>query len=118
MDDVKLTPHMRKGAARDAAIQRHYRRTAPELPDNAATAANDARTRALWRASALAIGAWLEQNGSLDRPIRTLRIEELEGIAVAAVSAYQQFRQTEIAAENGNVGHIPEFDDKLEDLFR
>ncbi len=53
----------------------------------------------------------------LERPIRSLRIEELEGIALAAVDAYQKFRQAEIAREGGNVGKIPEFDEPIGDLY-
>ena len=117
MGGVKLASHARKSQPPAAPSAPHHRRhhAAPELPNNAVTAANDARTRALWRASAMAIGNWLEQNGSLERPIRTLRIEELEGIAVAAVSAYQKFRQSEIAADGGCVGHVPEFDQLIGD---
>jgi hypothetical protein len=39
-----------------------------------------------------------------------LRIEELEGCAVAAVDTKQKFRQAELAREGKSVGLIPEFD--------
>lgn len=103
MGDLK--PHLQKPPPRPTSS---FRKKAVPPSRSAAAVTNDAHTRELWRAAALAIGRYLEQNGNLERPIRMLTIEELEGMAVASVSAYQKFRETH--AE-------PEFSQSVKDLF-
>jgi len=47
----------------------------------------DEKQAAITRAGAIAIGDWLESRGGLGRPIRSLTITDLDGMAGAAISA-------------------------------
>lgn len=42
--------------------------------------------------AAEAIGQWLERRGNLHRPINSLTMPELEGMAAAAISRYANLR--------------------------
>jgi hypothetical protein len=55
--------------------------------------AQDEWQRETGREIALAIGRYLEARGRLHQPISVLRIEELEGMAWAAVAKYQDRRE-------------------------
>jgi hypothetical protein len=87
----RLKPHLQKPPPRPASS---FRKKVDPPGQSAAAVANNAHTRELWRAAALAIGRYLEQNGNIERPIRMLTIEELEGMAVVCVDAYQKFRES------------------------
>jgi hypothetical protein len=50
--------------------------------------------RRLWRTAGLAIGQWLEERGRLHQPIRSLQLNELEGMAWSAISAWLAVRET------------------------
>jgi len=63
----------------------------------------------IWRTAAQAVGRWLEENGRLQRPISSLSIEELEGVAMAAVSGWQDARIAQAKAEGDTA--------KVNDLF-
>jgi hypothetical protein len=49
--------------------------------------------RQMWRRCGLAIGRWLEQRGRLDKPIKSLGLHELEGMAWAAIAEYGNVRE-------------------------
>lgn len=58
----------------------------------------DVWQRQLWRECGLAIGRWLEQRGAasagrLGKPIASLELHELEGMAWACVSRYGELRE-------------------------
>lgn len=52
------------------------------------------------REAAKAVGEWLQATLQIDRPIRTLRMFELEAIAAAAVSRYVVVASEEAAKGN------------------
>jgi hypothetical protein len=62
----------------------------------------------MWEAAGLAIGIWLTDSGmNLDRPIRSLTSENLQGMAWAAVGAYVDHRASrgqEIATNTADLG--------------
>lgn len=49
--------------------------------------------REMLRACGLAIGRWLEQRGALSKPIRTLELYELEGMANEVIGTYNELRE-------------------------
>jgi hypothetical protein len=63
----------------------------------------------IWRAAAMALARWLEQNGKLHRPIGSLEMHELEGICVAVVSGHQDARIAQAKVEGEAA--------KIRDLF-
>jgi hypothetical protein len=49
--------------------------------------------REMLRACGLAIGHWLEKRGALSKPIRTLELFELEGMAADVIGTYNELRE-------------------------
>lgn len=53
----------------------------------------DRFTAQLFDEAGMAIGAWLEERGNLNKPIASLERYELAGMAWAAISKYQDLRE-------------------------
>jgi hypothetical protein len=79
-----------------APVRRGFHRDDATADDPASTPyqrAQDEWQASLWRRCALAIGKWLEERGRLDQPIASLRLQELEGMAWAAIAEYGDARE-------------------------
>jgi hypothetical protein len=83
-------------------------------PPTAYQREQDAWQRQLIRAVANAIGDWLTQSGrNLNKPIASLKIEELEGMGVAACSAYTEMRERRQRQEAAERSATPLLDGPL-----
>jgi hypothetical protein len=75
-------------------LRREAGRDTPAHPrDTPYQRAQDEWQRNLWRECGLALGRYLEQRGHLEHPIARLRLDELEGMALAVVARYLDIRE-------------------------
>ena len=61
------------------------------------------------REAARAVGAWLEARGRLHRPIRSLTMTDLEGVASAAIARFIVLASERIGMRPGRDGELARF---------
>jgi hypothetical protein len=58
------------------------------------------------REVAKAIGAWLEERGRLNQPIRSLTMPELEAVAANAISTFVVLASEQLKSDPENAQHL------------